>query len=288
MLANGDDFVEFLKVDIERAEHKILIPFLREHSVCQLLIEIHGNTTQHAALLKEVALLDYLLFAREANPWCQPCCEYSFINRNCMDRYGAYILKPYLKDIAFVNHNLIFDRCLFVFGTRYYEVHERVYRTRNVLHRLIGTVNGRAPTSDSRETLLSVVCLFNNSVANLHIKYPLAKDPNVFYQWMNQLWFAHYSRAKGKAATSGFVHVFIGEAVMASVKFSWRGDVKQSGSLLFDTSPEYDVALYSLCFPARRGQTQCKTALHIALATDWIPKCSLEVRCRVVPSSLER
>ncbi|WKX88296.1 hypothetical protein Q1695_008160 [Nippostrongylus brasiliensis] len=30
---------------------------------------------------------------------------------------------------------------------------------------------------------------------------------------MNQLWFAHYSRAKGKADTSGFEHVFIGEIV---------------------------------------------------------------------------
>ncbi|VDL81471.1 unnamed protein product [Nippostrongylus brasiliensis] len=68
-----------------------------------LLIEIHGNTTQHAALLKEVALLDYLLFALEANPLCRWCCEYSFINRNCMERYGAYILKPYLKDIVIVN-----------------------------------------------------------------------------------------------------------------------------------------------------------------------------------------
>ncbi|WKX88292.1 hypothetical protein Q1695_008158 [Nippostrongylus brasiliensis] len=128
-------------------------------------------------------------------------------------------------------------------------------------------------------------------------KYPLAKDPNVFYQWMNQLWFAHYSRAKGKADTSGFEHVFIGEeknkevsglhnwvryytlernasenvnymgfvikraAVMASVKFSWRGDLKRSGSLLFGTSPEYDMALYTLCFLARRGQNQCKVEI---------------------------
>ncbi|VDL86871.1 unnamed protein product [Nippostrongylus brasiliensis] len=132
-------------------------------------------------------------------------------------------------------------------------------------------------------------------------KYPLAKDPNVFYQWMNQLWFAHYSRAKGKADTSGFEHVFIGEeknkevsglhnwvryytlernasenvnymgfvikraAVMASVKFSWRGDLKRSGSLLFGTSPEFDMALYTLCFLARRGQNQCKVIQSEAL-----------------------
>ncbi|KAK6014516.1 endoribonuclease XendoU [Ostertagia ostertagi] len=35
--------------------------------------------------------------------------------------------------------------------------------------------------------------------------------PIVFRYWIAQLWFVHYSRARGKADTSGFEHVFMGE-----------------------------------------------------------------------------
>jgi poly(U)-specific endoribonuclease len=31
-------------------------------------------------------------------------------------------------------------------------------------------------------------------------------------QALKQLWFAHYSRARGMADTSGFEHIFVGEA----------------------------------------------------------------------------
>lgn len=31
-------------------------------------------------------------------------------------------------------------------------------------------------------------------------------------KWLKQLWFDHYSRARGQADTSGFEHVFVGEA----------------------------------------------------------------------------
>jgi poly(U)-specific endoribonuclease len=30
-------------------------------------------------------------------------------------------------------------------------------------------------------------------------------------RWLKQLWFAHYSRARGLTDTSGFEHIFIGE-----------------------------------------------------------------------------
>ncbi|VDK75901.1 unnamed protein product [Cylicostephanus goldi] len=114
---------------------------------------------------------------------------------------------------------------------------------------------------------------------------------------MAQLWFVHYSRARGRADTSGFEHVFIGEVknheitgmhnwirfyqlekneteefdykgyvikrgnVMASLKFTWKGDLKRSGSLLIGTSPEYDMALYTLCFLSRRGRQQCDVSI---------------------------
>ncbi|PIO67810.1 hypothetical protein TELCIR_10433 [Teladorsagia circumcincta] len=49
--------------------------------------------------------------------------------------------------------------------------------------------------------------------------------------------------------------------VMASVKFTWKGDLKRSGSILLGTSPEYDMALYTLCFLSRRGRDQCEVEI---------------------------
>ncbi|PIO67809.1 endoribonuclease XendoU [Teladorsagia circumcincta] len=128
-------------------------------------------------------------------------------------------------------------------------------------------------------------------------RHPFAANPGVFGKWLHQLWFAHYSRARGVADSSGFEHVFIGEEknkevsglhnwvrfytleknttenfdykgfivkrgyVMASVKFTWRGDLKKSGSIMIGTSPEFDMALYTLCFLSRRGNQQCEVEL---------------------------
>ncbi|VDO77789.1 unnamed protein product [Heligmosomoides polygyrus] len=46
--------------------------------------------------------LNYALFSLEPNPFCDdinPCCEYSFIHLDCVHKYGAAILKLYLKDL---------------------------------------------------------------------------------------------------------------------------------------------------------------------------------------------
>lgn len=124
-----------------------------------------------------------------------------------------------------------------------------------------------------------------------------AKGESTFYDWIDQLWFKHYSRSKGLVLdSSGFEHVFIGEEkhgevaglhnwlriytlernatenfdykgyivtrgeVMATVKFTWNGIVKKSGSVMFGTSPEFDMALFTLCFLSRHGR-QCKVEL---------------------------
>ncbi|VDM61075.1 unnamed protein product [Angiostrongylus costaricensis] len=127
--------------------------------------------------------------------------------------------------------------------------------------------------------------------------HPFANTPTIFRYWVEQLWFMHYSRARGRPDTSGFEHVFMGEEknneisglhswirfymleknatenfdykgfiikrgkVMASVKFTWKGDLKRSGSLLIGTSPEFDLALYTLCFLSRRGRQQCQVEI---------------------------
>lgn len=98
---NNDTTIEFLKMDIEGSEHTVLIPFLKQYQVCQLLLEIHWNPTQHIQLLKEIASLNYALFSREPNLYCPSCCEYSFIHLDCMERYGASMLKLYIKDLEY-------------------------------------------------------------------------------------------------------------------------------------------------------------------------------------------
>ena len=43
------------------------------------------------------------------------------------------------------------------------------------------------------------------------IGHPFARDPTTFRYWVAQLWFVHYSRARGLPDTSGFEHIFMGE-----------------------------------------------------------------------------
>ncbi|ETN82087.1 hypothetical protein NECAME_08186 [Necator americanus] len=99
LIKNKDTYAEILKMDIEYAEHKTLIPFLQRFSVCQILLEIHGKPIQHVTLLHQIAELDYALFSYEVNGYSLEACEYSFINLNCMARYGATIWKLYLKHV---------------------------------------------------------------------------------------------------------------------------------------------------------------------------------------------
>lgn len=96
---NNDSSVEFLKMDIEYAEHDVLIPFLEEYRVCQIFVEIHGEAQQQLHLVRRIALLNYGLFSCQPNAHCRHCCEYSFIHRDCMQKYGASISKLYLKDL---------------------------------------------------------------------------------------------------------------------------------------------------------------------------------------------
>ncbi|VDD87960.1 unnamed protein product [Enterobius vermicularis] len=128
--------------------------------------------------------------------------------------------------------------------------------------------------------------------------HPYATSEKVFRQWILQLWFYKYSRYRGVPDSSGFEHVFIGEVknnevsglhnwvrfylleqdgsemldykgylikryvyftnVMAALKYSWKKEIKRTGSFLIGTSPEFDMALYTLCFLSRRGRHTCQ------------------------------
>ncbi|MFH4976618.1 hypothetical protein AB6A40_003327 [Gnathostoma spinigerum] len=118
--------------------------------------------------------------------------------------------------------------------------------------------------------------------------HPYASTQQTFRDSVHRLWFDSYSRAAGRMDTSGFEHTFVGEfknnevvgahnwirfyelernkssefdykgflvkrfKVMAAVKFSWRNKMKKSTSFLVGSSPEFDFALYTLCFLTRR------------------------------------
>ncbi|CAJ0606151.1 unnamed protein product [Cylicocyclus nassatus] len=76
---------------------------------------------------------------------------------------------------------------------------------------------GGIETTEKRETSTFLTTILESKpwkvlYAFLRKKnHPFAKDPITFRYWMAQLWFLHYSRARGGADTSGFEHVFIGE-----------------------------------------------------------------------------
>uniref|UniRef100_A0A0N5AYH5 Endoribonuclease n=1 Tax=Syphacia muris TaxID=451379 RepID=A0A0N5AYH5_9BILA len=124
-------------------------------------------------------------------------------------------------------------------------------------------------------------------------KHPYATNKKNLYKWVQQLWFTKYSRKGGVPDTSGFEHVFIGEIknneifglhnwlrfyllendpkedfnyrgfvikrfnVMAALRYSWKKEFKRTGSFLIGTSPEFDLALYTLCFLSRPVPQTC-------------------------------
>ncbi|KAE9550443.1 hypothetical protein FO519_006358 [Halicephalobus sp. NKZ332] len=124
-------------------------------------------------------------------------------------------------------------------------------------------------------------------------KHPFVKDIRTFKLWIKQLWFEDYSRARGVADTSGFEHVFVGESkngevaglhnwirffmlernqsanfdykgfiikrfdVFAMTRYTWQGVIKRTGGFFVGTSPEFDMAIYTMCFLSRRGFKTC-------------------------------
>uniref|UniRef100_A0A8C3UVN0 Uridylate-specific endoribonuclease n=1 Tax=Catharus ustulatus TaxID=91951 RepID=A0A8C3UVN0_CATUS len=132
--------------------------------------------------------------------------------------------------------------------------------------------------------------------------YPSAE---AFRADLHSMWFGLYSRSGGKALdSSGFEHVFHGEVKKGSVsgchnwvqlqaleragrlqylgytwdgpwtsfpdvlslQFRWDGHSKPRGSLLVGSSPEFDLAVFTLCFLARPDR-QCHISLGGEAAT---------------------
>uniref|UniRef100_A0A1I7W2U8 Endoribonuclease n=1 Tax=Loa loa TaxID=7209 RepID=A0A1I7W2U8_LOALO len=126
--------------------------------------------------------------------------------------------------------------------------------------------------------------------------YPYSNNMRTFRAWIKQLWFEGYSRKQGFIDSSGFEHVFMGENnliimdiplndllvapliwiirgkggadnegelnILAVVQFNWGKYLKRTGSFFLGTSPEFDLALYTLCFITRRSNNICKFQLN--------------------------
>ncbi|CAO4372698.1 unnamed protein product [Caenorhabditis nigoni] len=86
---SGKSKVDLLKIDIEGGEHTGLEPLIKEHSVCQIFIEIHGSPSAHLEMLQKMAKYNFRIFNVDPNFQCPTCCEYSLINVNCMEQYGV-------------------------------------------------------------------------------------------------------------------------------------------------------------------------------------------------------
>ncbi|XP_040890390.1 poly(U)-specific endoribonuclease-A [Toxotes jaculatrix] len=119
-----------------------------------------------------------------------------------------------------------------------------------------------------------------------------------FVQDLKMMWFGLYSRNNNKMDSSGFEHIFAGEIKGGKVsgfhnwiqfyllekrgklnyyshsfngpwttypdvlgmQFKWDGYFKQVGSAVIGCSPEFDFAIYSLCYITRPGK-QCRLSL---------------------------
>ncbi|TRY54949.1 hypothetical protein DNTS_020714 [Danionella cerebrum] len=102
----------------------------------------------------------------------------------------------------------------------------------------------------------------------LHSKGLYASESE-FIQDLKMMWFGLYSRSDGKLDSSGFEHIFLGEIKggkwssfpdVLGMQFNWDGFYKEVGSAFIGSSPEFDLAIYSLCYITRPGK-KCNVRL---------------------------
>ncbi|KAI1724363.1 endoribonuclease xendoU domain-containing protein [Ditylenchus destructor] len=161
----------------------------------------------------------------------------------------------------------------------------------NAKHRLFKSVDESLLSGD---TYTKLVALYDNYITETgEAEVNTAQSDIVFRDWLSQLWFGQYSRARGQPDTSGFEHVFLGEVkngeisgmhnwirlyylernsssafdykgflvkrfnIFSALKYSYGRYIKRSGSFFIGTSPEFDISVYTFCFLFRRGRDTC-------------------------------
>lgn len=126
----------------------------------------------------------------------------------------------------------------------------------------------------------------------------LKRDAKAFKDLLNQIWFTMYSRGGGKIGSSAFEHVFLAEVKRGEISgmhnwiffsfeeakrtadylgyirkldlgrkgsilklhYKWSNITKPVGSMFVGTSPELEMALYTICF-ITRADDRCQITL---------------------------
>uniref|UniRef100_A0A0E0KTE0 EndoU domain-containing protein n=1 Tax=Oryza punctata TaxID=4537 RepID=A0A0E0KTE0_ORYPU len=85
----------------------------------------------------------------------------------------------------------------------------------------------------------------------LVLKGVASQDYEDFKRMLTSIWFDLYGRGGSSSSSSAFEHVFVGEIKgrgQGENEFEWHGVLKSVSSTLIGVSPEFEVALYTLCF----------------------------------------
>ncbi|XP_063972638.1 endoribonuclease CG2145-like [Diachasmimorpha longicaudata] len=141
--------------------------------------------------------------------------------------------------------------------------------------------------------------VMNIAMQFLSDNHYLPRNQSHYKKTLSTLWFSPYGRGGGKDSSSGFEHVFLNElrkgrhvlglhnwiyfhsmenirranylgylrkidlgdkAAILSLHFTFDSHDKPITSIFIGTSPELEMALYTICFYARRGK-KCKLSL---------------------------
>ncbi|KAH8289326.1 hypothetical protein KR054_003859, partial [Drosophila jambulina] len=159
------------------------------------------------------------------------------------------------------------------------------------------TPNERKEENDFLDAVMATPVM-RQAMLFLQQKGLLSPDPKTHRDLVKELWFTQYSRGQGKIGSSGFEHVFVHEVKdgtiigfhnwvyigdeeqggrfdykgymkeqdigtkgkILKIRFSHQGLNKPVNTVFVGTSPELELALYTVCFQLRPDRT-CPVSL---------------------------
>lgn len=160
----------------------------------------------------------------------------------------------------------------------------------NSFHNEVVTNEEKQEETTLLETILNT-SVMNDTKLFLQSQGLIANNNQAFKKALADIWFTLYSRGRNKIGSSAFEHIFLAElknqniaglhnwlyfsyeenlghvnylgwlkklefpskvgSGVIKLKYSWGSSLKHSGSLFIGTSPELEMALYTVCFLAR-------------------------------------